>query len=78
MTSNTCRNCGGTLVDAPLTEYGRREVLDGSDKPAWLDYDGTKHFIRCSQCSAANILIISEDPDGTPVLTITRAIMDDG
>jgi len=78
MTSTTCRNCGGSLVDEPLPINIDRKTLEGSDKPSWLDYDGTKHFIRCSQCSATNIFIISEDPDGTPVLTITRAMMDDG
>jgi len=78
MTSNACRNCGGTLVDAPLTQYNKKELLDVADRPSWLEYDGTKHFVRCSQCSATNILIISEHSDGTPVLTITSAIMDDG
>jgi len=77
MTSTTCRNCGGILVDPPLPEYKERETLDGDGRPSWLEYDGTKHFIRCSQCSATNIFIISEDPDGTPVLTITRAMIDD-
>jgi hypothetical protein len=77
MTSTTCRNCGGSLVDEPLPELDKRETLEGADRPSWLEYDGTKHFIKCLQCSATNILIISEDPDGTPVLTITRAMMDD-
>jgi len=71
MTSNTCRNCGGILVDE------QQEALEGTDRPSWLEYDGMKHYIRCQQCSATNILMISEDPDGTPVLTVTRAIMDD-
>lgn len=77
MTSTTCRNCGGSLVDEPLPEYNHEQSLNGDDPPSWLEYDGMKHFIRCNQCSATNILIISEDPDGTPVITITRAIMDD-
>ena len=71
MTSNTCRNCGGILVDE------KKQTLDGRDRPSWLEYDGNKHFIRCQQCSATNILIMSEDPSGTPVLTITKAIMED-
>ena len=77
MTSNTCRNCGGILVDEPLSEYNGNTTSDGADRPSWLEHDGDRHFIRCKQCSATNILIISEDPDGTPVLTITRTIMDD-
>jgi len=77
MPSTTCRNCAGNLVDEPLPEYQNKESLDGNDTPSWMEYDGMKHFIRCKQCSATNILIISEDPDGTPVLTITTAIMDD-
>jgi hypothetical protein len=77
MTSTTCRNCGGNLVDGPLPEIKEKETLEGADRPSWLEYDGTKHFIRCSQCSATNIFIIGEDPDGPPVLTITRAIIDD-
>ncbi len=76
-TSNTCRNCGGILVDEPLSEYNGNGTLDGTDKPSWLEYDGAKHFIRCQQCSATNILIISKDPDGSPVLTISRAMMED-
>ena len=77
MTSTMCRNCGGPLVDEPLQECNGKETLDGTDKPTWLEYDGIKYSIRCQQCSATNILIISEDPSGTPVLTISRAIMDD-
>lgn len=77
MTSNTCRNCGGDLVEEPLPEYNRKGPLDGNDRPSWLEYDGMKHFIRCKQCSATNILIISDDPDGTPVLIISRAMMGD-
>ena len=71
MTSNTCRNCGGNLVD----DLG--ETLDGTDGPPWLEYDGTKYFIRCRQCSAMNLLVITKDPSGTPVITITRAMMED-
>jgi len=71
MTSNTCRNCGAILVDEMT------EALEVSDRPSWLQYDGSKHFIRCQQCSATNILIMSKDPDGTPVLTISRAIQED-
>jgi len=71
MTSNTCRNCGGILVDE------LQETLEGTERPPWLEYDGMKHFIRCKQCSATNILMISDDPDGTPVCTISRAIMED-
>lgn len=77
MTSTACRNCGGILVEAPLSEYDGNGTFEGADRPSWLEYDGMKHFIRCSQCSATNIFIISKDPDGTPVLTITRAIMED-
>jgi len=71
MTSNACRNCGATLLDEP------KEAIDGPDRPSWLEYDGSKYFIRCQQCSATNILIISDDPDGRPVVTISRAIMED-
>lgn len=77
MTSNICRKCGGVLVDAPLSDYSGKGTLDSTDRPPWLEYDGTKHFIRCKQCSATNIVIISKDPSGTPVLTITRAILED-
>ena len=77
MTSNTCRNCGGILVDEPLSEYNGNGTLDGTDRPLWLAYDGAKHFIRCQRCSATNIVIISKDPNGSPVLTISRAIMED-
>lgn len=77
MTSNACRNCGGILVDEPLSDYNGNGTLDGTDKPSWLEYDGNKHFIRCQQCSATNIAIISKDPDGSPVLTVSRAIMED-
>ena len=72
MTSNTCRNCGATLVEE------LKEAPDGTHRPPWLEYDGSKHFIRCQQCSATNILIMSEDPHGTPVLTVSRALMEDG
>ena len=71
MTSNTCRNCGAVLVDEVT------EALDVSDRPSWLEYDGSKYFIRCPQCSATNIIIIHKDPNGTPVLTISRAIQED-
>ena len=71
MTSNTCRNCGATLVE------DLKENLDSTDRPPWLEYDGSKYFIRCQQCSGTNILIMSKDPDGTPVLTVSRAIMED-
>ena len=71
MTSDNCRNCGATLVD------DLEESLDGTDKPPWLQYDGSKYFISCQQCSATNILIMHKDPSGTPVLTISRAIMED-
>jgi hypothetical protein len=77
MTSNTCRNCGGTLVGEPLSGYNGNGMLDNTDKPSWLEYDGAKHFIKCQQCSATNILVISEDPNGTSVLTITRAMIED-
>lgn len=77
MTSNTCRNCGGDLVDEPLSEYNGSGVLEGIDRPSWLEYDGNKHFIKCQQCSATNIVIISEDTDGNLVLTVTRAMMED-
>ena len=71
MTSNICRNCGGMLV------HDLKETLDGTDRPPWLEYDGIKHYITCQQCSAINILIISEDPNGTSVLTVGKAIMED-
>jgi len=77
MTSTTCRNCEGILPNAPLSENNAKETLDYTNTPSWLEYDGTKHFIRCPQCSAKNIAIISTDPSGTPVLTITRVIMED-
>lgn len=77
ITSNTCYNCGGLLLEEPLLEYDKKEILDDTDRPSWLEYDGDNHFIKCQQCSATNIVIISEDPDGIPVLTITRAILDD-
>jgi hypothetical protein len=77
MTSNTCRNCGGVLVNEPLSEYDGNTTFDGIDRASWLEHDGDKHCIRCQQCSVTNIVVISEDPDGTQVLTITRAIMDD-
>jgi hypothetical protein len=77
MTSTTCYNCGGLLLEEPLLEYDKKEMLDDADRPSWLEYDGNNYFITCQQCSAMNIVIISEDPDGIPVLTITRAIMDD-
>ena len=77
LTSTTCRNCGGILLDASLSEYNEDETLDVNDRPSWLEFDGTKHFIRCPQCAATNILSISEDSSGTPVLSITRAIMED-
>lgn len=78
MTSNTCRNCEGNLLNVPMSEYEGNGTIEGTaDRPPWLEYDGTKHFIRCQQCSATNILIISEDPSGTRVLTISRAIMED-
>ena len=77
MTSNTCRICEGILVDEPLSEYTGNGTLEGTDRPFWLEYDGAKNFIRCQQCSATNIVIISKDPDGSPVLTITRAIQED-
>ena len=76
ITSNTCYNCGGLLLEEPLLECDKKEILDDA-RPSWLEYDGDNHFIKCQQCSATNIVIISEDPDGIPVLTITRAIMDD-
>ena len=75
MTSNTCHHCAGVLIDEPLPEYNGE--LDDTDRPAWLEYDGTKYFIRCKECSATNLLVVSRDPIGTPVLTVTRAIMDD-
>jgi len=68
LTSNTCRICGATLADE------LKETLEGNDKASWLEYDGSDYFIRCQQCSATNILIMSEDPNGTQVLTISRAI----
>lgn len=71
MTSTTCRNCGGILADV------QNQIPEGSDRPPWLEYDGAKHFIRCQQCSATNVLIISEDPSGTPVFAISRAIIDE-
>jgi len=77
MTSTTCYNCGGLLLEEPLRECDNKEMLDDADRPSWLEYDGNNHFIKCQQCSATNIVIISEDPNGMPVLTITRAIMDD-
>jgi hypothetical protein len=77
MTSNTCRNCGGILVTEPLSEHNGNGNLDSSNRPSWLEYDGAKYFVRCQQCSATNILVISEEPSGTSVLTITRAMMDD-
>jgi hypothetical protein len=77
MTSTTCYNCGGLLLEEPLLEYDKKEMLDDADRPSWLEYDGNNHFITCQQCSAMNIVVISEDPDGIPVLTVTRAIMDD-
>ena len=77
MTSNRCRNCGEVLVDEPLSKYNGKGSLDGADRPFWLEYDGAKHFIRCHRCSATNILIISKDPSGSPVLTISRAMMED-
>jgi hypothetical protein len=77
MTSNGCRNCGGILVDEPLSGYNGNGTLDDTDRPFWLEYDGDKHFIRCQQCSATNIVIISKDPDGSPVFTISRAMMED-
>ena len=77
MTSNTCGNCGGVLVVEPLPEYSGNGALDETDRPSWLEYDGNKYFIRCQQCSATNIVIISEDPGGTPVLTVSRAMMED-
>ncbi len=67
----TCRNCGAILVDDP------KEPLEGNDRPSWLQYDGSKYFITCRQCSATNIFIMHKDPDGTPVLTVSRAIMED-
>lgn len=77
MTSNTCRNCGGVLVHEPLSEYNGNGTLDETDRPSWLEYDGNKHFIRCQQCSATNIVLITKDPGGTPVLTGSRAMMED-
>lgn len=77
MTSNACANCGGVLVAEPSSGYSGSGVLDGSDRPAWLEYDGNKHFIRCPQCSATNVVILSEDPGGTLVLTVTRAMLED-
>lgn len=77
MTSNACRNCGGDLVVEPLSEYKGNGTLEGTYRPSWLEYDGNKHFIKCQQCSATNIVIISQDPSDTPVLTISRAIMED-
>jgi hypothetical protein len=77
MTSDTCRNCGGIFVNEPSSQYKGNATLDGTDRPPWLEYDGAKHFIRYQRCSATNILIISKDPDGSPVLTISRAIMED-
>jgi hypothetical protein len=71
MTSNTCRNCEAILVDE------LKETLEGNERPSWLQYDGSKHFIRCRQCSATNILIMQKDPSGTQVLTISRAIQED-
>ena len=72
MTSTTCRNCEGVLC-----ENEEIERLDSSNMPSWLQYDGTKYFIRCPQCSAKNIVIRSTDPTGMIVLTITRVVMED-
>lgn len=77
MTSNACGNCGGVLVAEPLSGYSGNGALEGTDRPSWLEYDGNKHFIRCRQCSATNIVIVSEDPSGTPVLTVSRTMMED-
>ena len=77
MTSNTCNHCAGILVDEPLPENNGNGTLDDADRPSWLEYDGTKYLIRCRQCSATNLLVISKDPNGIPVLTITRAMMED-
>jgi hypothetical protein len=76
MTSNTCCNCGGILVNEPLSESNGNTTSGGTDIPSWLEHDGDRHFIRCKECPAKNILIISEDPSGTPVLTVSRAIID--
>jgi len=71
MTSNTCRNCGATLVEE------LQETPDDAEKPSWLEYDGSKYFIKCQQCSATNIIIMHKDPHGTIVLTVSRAMMED-
>ena len=77
ITSNTCLNCGGTLIAEPFSTDVGKGTIDGADCPSWLEYDGNKHYIKCQQCSATNIVIIREDSIGTSILTVSRAMMED-
>lgn len=77
MTSTTCRICDASLRNGTSSESDEKQTLESSKQPYKVEYDGSKRFITCPQCSAKNIVILSTDPDGNSVITITRAIMDD-